>query len=144
MDLVNLRGISIRQPWAWLIFNDSKRGKSLKNIENRTRHTKVRGVVAVQASKTIDKEAHYWLTQEGHQLPPIEELETGKIVGLIEITDSVNNHPSYWKQLDTIGYVLKNPIKLKEPIEYKGQLGFFKVNDETIDYIADMVKEDIT
>jgi len=49
-----MKCLTIKQPWAWLIFNDSGANKGLKNIENRTWHTKIRGTVAIHTSKKVD------------------------------------------------------------------------------------------
>ena len=49
-----MKCLTIKQPWAWLIFNDSGVNKGLKNIENRTWHTNIRGPVAIHTSKKID------------------------------------------------------------------------------------------
>jgi len=136
-----MKCLSIKQPWAWLIFNDSGI-KGLKNIENRTWHTKIRGTVAIQTSKTIDKEAYYGLIEYGnHQLPPIAELEIGKIIGVVDIIDSVEHYPSHWKEFDSIGFVLENPIKLNEPIVQKGQLNFFNLDEAVIKNIKKQISQ---
>jgi hypothetical protein len=127
-----LKCLSIKQPWAWLIFNDSG-VQGLKDVENRTWHTKIRGTVAIQASKSIDKEAYYGLIEYGgHNLPPLKELETGKIIGVVDIIDSVEKYPSQWKELDSIGFVLNNPVKLKVLIPQKGQLNFFNLHETIV------------
>lgn len=130
-----MKCISIKQPWAWLIFNDSGK-KGFKDVENRTWATKIRGEIAVHTSKKIDNQTYHNLIKySGLKLPPIEELETGKIIGTVEIVDCVSSYPSYWKELDSIGFILKNPIKLNQTIEIKGQLGFFNLPDEIVEKI---------
>lgn len=131
-----MKCLTIRQPWAWLIFNDS--GKGLKDVENRTWETKIRGEIAIHTSKKVDKDTYKNLIKYSElKLPPIEELETGKIIGTVEIIDCVSSYPSYWKELDSIGFILQNPIKLLSTIDIKGQLGFFNLPVE----IEEKIKE---
>lgn len=85
-----MKALSIRQPWAWLIVHGGK------NIENRTWATKYRGPVLIHAGKKIDTAAYNRLADEGIGLPPIDELETGGIVGKCEIVDCVNHSTSPW------------------------------------------------
>ena len=115
--------LSVRQPWAYCIMFLGK------DIENRTRRTNIRGIIAIHASKQIDYDAYYWLKAEGYDLPPIEKLVTGKILGTVEITGCVQEHTSVWKEQGTWGYVLKNPQPFKEPTAAKGNLGFWKYSD---------------
>jgi len=124
-----MKCLTIKQPWAYLIFNDGGVNKGLKNIENRTWHTNIRGTVAIHTSKSIDVEAYNGLIKYSNfKLPPLNELECGKIIGVVDIVDSVNEHPSYWKEASSVGFVLENPRKVLEPISLKGQLGFFNLN----------------
>ena len=95
-----MKCLTIKQPWAWLIFNDSGTNKGLKNIENRTWHTKIRGTVAIHTSKKVDIGVYNGLVKySGFILPPLNELECGKIIGVVDIVDSVEKHPSYWKEI---------------------------------------------
>jgi hypothetical protein len=74
-----MKCLTIKQPWAWLIFNDSGVNKGLKNIENRTWHTKIRGTVAIHTSKKVDIGVYNGLVKySGFILPPLNELECGK------------------------------------------------------------------
>lgn len=124
-----MKCLTIKQPWAYLIFNDGGVNKGLKNIENRTWHTNIRGTVAIHTSKSIDVEAYNGLIKYSNfKLPPLNELECGKIIGVVDIVDSVNEHPSYWKEANSVGFVLENPRKITQPIGLKGQLGFFNLD----------------
>lgn len=119
-----MKALSIKQPWAHAILHLGK------DIENRTRHTKHRGTVMIHTSKTIDVGAYYCLKSEGYELPSLDDLVVGSIVGSVEIIDSVEEHNSVWKEDGTKGYVLKNPKSLKSPIPCKGNLGFWNVPDD--------------
>jgi len=72
------RALSIRQPWAELIL----RGK--KKIEVRSFPTNVRGPMYLYASLTRGADDRKCQASTGHTW---EELDRGKLVGIIEITD---------------------------------------------------------
>lgn len=118
--------LTVKQPWAYCIMYLSK------DIENRTRKTNIRGTIAIHASKQIDHAAYYWLRAQGYELPSIEALTTGKILGTVEITDCVQEHISIWKEKGTWGYVLQNPKPFSEPIAAKGNLGFWKYHQNEV------------
>ncbi len=138
-----MKCLTIKQPWAWLIFNDGGINKGLKNIENRTWHTKIRGTVAIHTSKNVDIEVYNGLIKySGFKLPPLNELECGKIIGVVDIVDSVEKHTSYWKEHNSIGFVLENPKKLTTPLPLKGQLGFFNLSDDIYKNITKGINND--
>lgn len=138
-----MKCLTIKQPWAYLIFNDSGTNRGLKDIENRTWHTKIRGTVAIHTSKKIDIDVYNGLIEYSNfKLPPLSELECGKIIGVVDIIDSVEIYPSYWKEHGTVGFVLENPKKLVTPIPLKGQLGFFNLNDDISKVIIDGVNNE--
>ena len=118
--------LSVRQPWAWLILNGHK------DIENRSWPTPLRTTIAIHASKTNPKKEYESAQQLisdrdlGITLPPIETLETGAIVGLVDIVDCVTESNSPWF-VGEYGYVLANPRR-GLPRSQKGQLGFFNVH----------------
>ena len=72
------RALSIRQPWAELIL----RGK--KRIEVRSRPTNIRGPMYLYASLTRGADDVKCRVSTGRTW---EELDRGKLVGIIEITD---------------------------------------------------------
>ena len=59
------------------------------------------------------------------ELPPIEHLERGGIVGSVEIVDCVAVSDSPWF-FGRFGFVLRDPKPLPF-VPWKGQLGFFDV-----------------
>lgn len=120
MTLTNhkLQALSIRQPWAWLIVH------GYKDIENRSWKTSYRGEFLVHAGKKFDKDAYDWVVDNFDiNLPSVDELPTGGIVGLVTLEDIVETSVSPWFE-GPLGYVLSNP-KALEFIELRGQLGFF-------------------
>ena len=122
-----MKALSIRQPWAWLIVN------GYKDIENRTWSTNFRGRVYVHAGRKIKSgdfpEQRDYITQSGILLP--EEPALGAIVGEVTITDCVNTSSSPWFR-GPYGFLLLEPTAYAMPIPYRGQLGFFDVDEAEI------------
>lgn len=123
-----MKALSIRQPWAWHILNSGK------DIENRDWPTHFRGRVLIHVSKGCTK-AEYekgnrldWLAaKRGFELPPLDKMTRGGIVGSVDIVDCVSHSDSPWF-FGKFGFVLRNPQPLPF-IPYRGQLGFFEVPD---------------
>ncbi len=126
---LNMKALSIRQPWAWLIAH------GYKDVENRTWKTNFRGEFLIHAGEKFDKEGYSWVMISANDekfdidplitLPPPYNFERGGIVGRAEIIDCVTEHDSPWFS-GAYGFVVRNA----EPLEfrpYKGRLGFFKV-----------------
>jgi hypothetical protein len=120
--------LSIRQPWAWLIAND------LKNIENRSWPTKVRGRFLIHASSkmtvadwnaaVIYIAGFSWGLDVLEKMPKREKFQLGGIVGEATILACVNHHSSEWFT-GPYGFVLANA----KPLHFrpmKGRLGFFR------------------
>lgn len=120
-----MRALSIRQPWAWLIVNGHK------DIENRDWATQFRGPVLIHASKTASKKyvrevSDQVLQQFGIQVPELDALPRGGVVGQAVITDCVASHTSPWFIPGGHGFVLAQVQQL--PLyPCKGALGFFHV-----------------
>lgn len=111
-----MKALSIKQPWAHLIIHHGK------DIENRKWATAVRGTVLIHASKKVDKIA---MARFKHIIGDTE-LQTGGIVGSVNIVDVVTDSSSLWFQ-GPKGFVLRDPTPLPF-LRCKGQLGFFNVN----------------
>lgn len=118
--------LSIKQPWTNLIL------QAKKTIELRTWNTKHRGEFYVHASLNPDKNKckEFGMNHK--------DLLKGAIIGkckLISVKkyetkeeflkDSNKHHASEFK-LPCYGYVLADAERI-EPIEFKGRLGFWKV-----------------
>lgn len=127
-----MKAISIRQPWAWLIVN------GYKDIENRSWRTKYRGPVLIHASQGVksieyvraSNLIHHKLLGHGIPLPPIDQLQTGGIVGIATITDCVEESDSPWF-FGEKGFVLAN-AKTLPFIPMKGKLSFFETGIELL------------
>lgn len=116
-----LPALSVRQPWTWLIVG------GLKDIENRPRRTHYRGSLLIHAGLSLNsytEENIDWLNKKFSVRIPME-LDTGGIVGIVDVVDCVEHHKSPWFNKDNFGWVLANPRRLNfRPC--KGALGLFR------------------
>ncbi len=120
-SLQKLRVLTVRQPYAWLIVH------GIKDIENRSRRTHIRGPILIQAGAsraevTPENLAKYQAIGRV-RLP--EDFEVGGVIGYAEIVDCVRDHGSPWKDPDSWGWVLAKarPLKFRP---CRGALGFFR------------------
>jgi hypothetical protein len=118
--------LSLRQPWAWAIFNG-------KDIENRSwRSTNpglgVRGRVVIHASTGLTRaeyvEAYEFMRAIGARCPPAGALIRGAAIGTVEIVDVVEESASPWF-VGRYGFVLRAPQLWRSPRPGAGALGFF-------------------
>lgn len=123
--------LSIRQPLAWHILHSGK------DIENRDWHTRVRGRILIHASKGMthdeyeDGQDPLWaIGGPTIELPGIHELDRGGLVGTVEIVDCVTASDSPWFY-GRFGFVLRDPKPIPF-IAYRGQLGFFEVDEAVL------------
>jgi hypothetical protein len=118
-----MKAISVRQPWAWAIIHAGK------DIENRTWKNKhCHGTVAVHASGGRDDLDDL---PDGVGRPRNEELVQGAIIGVVDIVDVVEDSDSEWFG-GPLGFVLKNPRPLNQPIPCKGKLFLWEVPPEIV------------
>ena len=125
----DVRALSIRQPWAWLIVNGHK------DIENRSWSTKYRGPLLIHASAKkpevtllADIEQHYEV-----DLPKTFDL--GGIVGLANVVDCVGESRSVWMQ-GPVGRKLANARPLPF-LPVLGKLGLFRLEKRDLDFIKE-------
>lgn len=118
--------LSIRQPWAWLILNGAK------DIENRDWKTNFRGRVLLHVGKVMTRSEYedglnHLLFYGGPHidLPPMDQLVRGGVVGAVDIVDCVEHSESPWF-FGPFGFVLRNPTPMPF-MPWKGKLGFFNV-----------------
>lgn len=120
--------ISVRQPWAWLIVN------GYKPIENRNWRTKYRGELLIHTSsfrpsKKAWKEFQLMFDIEFDiQLPEMEEIEFGGLVGKANVVDCVNYSDSKWF-LGKYGWVLEDQQRIRFVL-LKGMLKIFKYHSK--------------
>ncbi len=113
--------ISVYQPWADLIV------RGIKNIENRSWPTRFRGRILIHAGNVIK-----WDIVKQHRrslgLDSVDDYEphTMAIVGMAKIVDCVTTHRSRFF-LGPYGFVLKNAVRFRRPIRYRGRQRIFRV-----------------
>jgi hypothetical protein len=126
-----MKCISIKQPWAWLIFNG-------KPVENRAWWSRYRGPLLIHASKTYDEDGDMYL----HSMPIFHDIPAftfnhparvirGVIIGMVNMVDCVTTHPSRFF-FGPYGHVYSDQVMFREPIPYRGYPGLFDVPDELI------------
>ena len=118
-----MKALSIKQPWAWLIAN------GFKPIENRNwrYQPRFRGPFLIHAGKKRDVlDDRFIKLCRRRRIKIPEDLPLGGIVGSAEIVDVVTASMSPWF-LGPLGFVLRNARPLPF-VPCKGQLGFFDVD----------------
>jgi len=136
--------LSVRQPWATLII------AGIKNVENRKWDTRLRGALAIHASKTSDQQAMYFLHQimredpgvktaimeygqrTGIDMLRLDSYPTGAVIGFVNLIDIrspgiVDDDHRVWRDPMQHGWVLRSPIELDEKQPLGGRLGLFDV-----------------
>jgi len=133
-----MKALSVRAPWWWAILHG-------KPVENRDWYTRVRGRVALHASKWwgVEDVALDWsdvvdmAELDGITIPEPDWKQMrgagGCIVGTVEIVDCIwTNSINSAFFVGDFGFVLRNPVTLATPVPIKGGLGFFDVDDALI------------
>lgn len=151
-----IKGLSIQQPWPWLILRpdlttkeerlEAARKKHIKDVENRRWKylPSYRGTLAIHASQTFDMEGWHFVRETFPDIPlpgvkpngtAVHDLKalfrTGGFVGKVYMNDSVWEDSSPWfAGGDCIALKFRMP-KPMPFIPYKGQLNFFRIDDQT-------------
>lgn len=126
-----MRALSITQPWIECMLSKGK------NVENRTWNTNLRGYIALHASGTFSMQK-FEDCRDQYDVDLMEkELDYGAIVGfarLIDVVtdDDVTDLTEGWFE-GPFGFVFSEIIKLKEPVEVKGTLSFWKLKGKALD-----------
>jgi hypothetical protein len=116
-----MRAISIKQPHAYSILHLGK------SVENRVWRTNHRGPLLIHAGKRQDVPARRELEALGFLLP--DDLVTGGIVGVVDLVDVVEDHPSRWAMDGHFHWILANPRPLPF-VELAGKLGLWETGLE--------------
>ena len=114
---IDLRALTVKQPWAWAIAHGGK------NIENRNQYTYQRGTIAIHAGA-----AWHWDRKmpRGVAQPDESDLHLSAIIAIADLIECVDYARSKWFKGD-FGYVLDNIRPLKKPVPCKGALSFWRV-----------------
>jgi hypothetical protein len=146
-DGLPLQAISLLQPWASLVIlpNPNKPHTAEKEYETRSWQTKVRGPIAIHASKGFPKECQALMDREPfrsvfarHGITKPSDLPTGAIIGVVNWADCITTETADFiidDQERAFGdygpkryaHLLTNPRRLARPRECKGALGFWTI-----------------
>jgi hypothetical protein len=114
-----MRALTVRQPWAWAIIHA---GKNIENRSWRNRHCS--GTVAIHASGASVPRT--FSLPRGVRRPAAGELHRSAIIGVVDIVDVVDRHRSPWFG-GPLGWVLRNPRPLAQPVRCSGRLGLWEL-----------------
>jgi hypothetical protein len=110
--------ISLKQPWAYHIFNSNK------DVENRTWRlpdVMIERPVFIHASKTLDHVDDSFFV-------PKNLLTFGAVIGAVKFTGCCQNSQSKWAVPGQYHWeIAEEKMILDRPILLRGKLGFFKV-----------------
>lgn len=124
-----MKCLSVRQPWAWLIFHG-------KDVENRTwRCPRPPLHIAIHAARIRDPdefESAFWDGRKPGDLLPVmpmsdPRLVYGAIIGTVDVVDCVLSAASPWAVPGSWHWLLSNAVEFAHPIPYHGRLGLFKL-----------------
>ena len=131
-----MRALSVRQPWAWAICHG-------KDVENRSRGTRHRGLLAIHASKSApyaadltDPRIMDLIAANGFRLddPPSAQGAVVAVAVLAgchhESTEEPRHSCSPWGQRDAYHWQLANVRPLPEPVPCKGMLGLWRLPED--------------
>jgi hypothetical protein len=121
-----MKALSVCQPWAWAIVS------GLKKVENRWRRTNHRGPLVIHASRSRRYLAGDY-SRLLPSLPPVEQLDFGALVGVVEVEDCV---PVAEVEGDPFAvgpwcWLLAGARRIR-PVAFKGQVGLFDVPDQLV------------
>lgn len=109
--------LTIRQPHASAILYLGK------NIENRSWFTPHRGLIAIHAAASVDKDAPDWMANLLADRMPVSHL-----IGVVEISDAlVGAHRSRWARPGLVHWMLEKPKVLVDPVPCRGYQGLWRV-----------------
>jgi hypothetical protein len=123
-----VRVLTVRQPHAYLLIHGSLNA-GFKDVENRSKPTKYRGTLLIQASAKVDQAAYADYIAEGVELPPADGLVTGAIIGSVQVTGCVRDSRSRWAILRYWHWLTTAPQAADPVIPIKGQLSMFDAPD---------------
>lgn len=122
-----MRALSIRQPWAWAILHAGK------DVETRSWSTRYRGLVAIHAAQSVDREAQAAMAKAGYRVPVLGkgDPDLGAYVGTARLVDVVTHSDSGWWQ-GPYGFVLTDAVAFDTPVPGRGMLGLFTPSDRDL------------
>jgi hypothetical protein len=128
-----IKGITLQRPWGYAVTHLGK------DIENRTWECDLdRGdFLVIHNGKKWDKDGELFIRQENRTeliSNPDEELcPPGAIIGLVTFLGNLYQSDSPWFA-GPVGWQIVNPVSIP-PIPYKGQLGLWDIDSQTLNII---------
>jgi len=124
-----IKAITVKQPWAWAIFNVGK------DIENRSWPTNYRGPLVIHAALNFHPEGYMFLKENQRRfdtpIPNRFDFHLGHLMGMVNVVDCVLEHDSFWKHNNQFGFVLENPHEFKWKKKVRGNLGIWNLSPTT-------------
>ncbi|MFI8459040.1 hypothetical protein [Kitasatospora sp. NPDC085464] len=121
--------LTVRQPWAWAIIHAGK------DIENRSRLTRLRGTLLIHAGRRWADAGEAALKARGIDVPA-EARRYGHIVGAVTVTGSTQDSASSWAVPGMWHWELTQPIAADQLVMCQGKLGMFRAPDTWRDAFA--------
>jgi hypothetical protein len=120
--MANPKILTVRHPWAWAIIHGGK------DIENRSWVPTggYRGPVIIHAGRALDREDYDLVAKLCTSDVPEHDLfweNRGKIIGMVNVVDCVQEHSSPWAEGGSWHWVLEDPVPAKHSLFVRGQLG---------------------
>lgn len=121
-----MKAITVRQPWAWLLFNG-------KPVENRDWYAAYRGPLAIHAAKGMTQHEYEaallflraFVPELVDRVPGRERLVYGHVIGVVNQVGCVPSHPSPFFQ-GPWGHVYAAARLFEVPIAARGALGLWE------------------
>lgn len=155
-----MKGLSIRQPWAWIVTHPAEVaacGMPPKTIENRDWCPRYRGPLLIHAGATL--ETSFFERRSGLLLPDYWEWKFGPagarlaqvmpqhrgdyatraIVGCAELIEVVEESDSPWFVGD-YGFVIASARAITPEVDYLGQRMLFDVPEILITRVGEELK----
>jgi hypothetical protein len=136
-----MKTLTVKQPWLQLL------AEGIKDVENRTWHTKYRGPIALHAGKTDDPDAYHhpaaaeaFTTDDRIRRHRVQDLPRGFIVAAGELVDAHSYRTclqpdgtmcSAWADPGAVHWVIRDVVKLDEPMTWPGSLGLRELSSAT-------------
>lgn len=115
-----IRCLSVRQPWAWLI------AAGYKDVENRTWPTRYRGLLAIHAARQVHEvyaSGSRFPLPAGLAVPAPDAIERGGVVAIAELVGCVTASASPWFG-GPYGFVLRD-VRRVSFIPMRGKMGIY-------------------
>jgi len=135
-----MKALTIWQPWAWCIIHGGK------DVENRRWPAKHRGPLAIHAAAKRDTDYYNdqrrWIKETmGVDVPPIEDVGFGVVVGVVDVTGMTRRRTSPWFE-GPWGWQLARPYAVIERA-VTGKQSLWTVDDSLIVRAGAVAPDDI-